>query len=380
MRRTRGTGRAGLLCIALFVLALCAAPSAQAFIYWANTGTTIGRATPNGGAVDQNFLASGQACGVAVDGKHIYWTGHADGGTGTGTIGRANLDGSHARPNFITGASNPCGLAVDRAHIYWSHTVSAGGIGRANLNGSGVDQSFVATNGHACGVAVDRAHLYWANRDFGTIGRSNLNGSPASVNQSFILGGTNICGVAVDRAHVYWADRDLDAIGRANLNGSPSSVDQTFIPGATNPCGLAVDRFHVYWANSFTSQIGRANINGSGVDQSLLPANIPCFVAVDTSNAFTFGKLKRHPRRGTATQTVKVPGPGRLVLFGRQVRRATDTAQAAGKVKMPVRAKGAATADLNATGSSTVRFKVTFTPSGGYPKSKPKTVTLIKRP
>ena len=261
--------------------ALVLPPSAGAFIYWANTGTTIGRANPDGSGANQNFLASGQACGVAVDRSHIYWTGNANGMIGVGTIGRANLDGTAPEPNFISGASNPCGVAVDGAHIYWSDTVAAGGIGRANLDGTGVNQSFAATDGYACGVAVDGSHLYWANRDAGTIGRANLDGNLASVDQSFIAGGTDICGVAVDGAHVYWADRESDSIGRADLDGNAASVNPKFISGASNPCGLAVDSSHVYWANSLSSAIGSANLDGSGVNQNLIAANIPCMVAAD---------------------------------------------------------------------------------------------------
>ena len=264
----------------LLVGALCAAQGADAFIYWANTGTTIGRARSNGTGIDQSFLASGQACGVALDKTHIYWTGHANGVPGKGTIGRARLDGSHRQPNFITGASNPCGLAVDRGHIYWSNTVSAGWIGRARLNGSHVQRKFVRTDGYACGVAVDRSHLFWANRDAETIGRSNLNGKRASVRQGFIRhAGTELCGVAVNRAHVYWADFQANSIGRAGKSGKPASVNRNFITGASHPCGLAVDRSHIFWANSLTGTIGRANLNGTGINQSLVPANIPCWVA-----------------------------------------------------------------------------------------------------
>ena len=43
---------------------------------------------------------------MAVAGGHVYWT------TLHGMIGRANLDGSGANHNFITGANSPLGVAV----------------------------------------------------------------------------------------------------------------------------------------------------------------------------------------------------------------------------------------------------------------------------
>ena len=130
---------------------------------------------------------------------------------------------------------------------------------------------------------MDRSHLYWANRDAGTIGRANLKGKRRRVRQGFIRGGNDICGVAVNRAHIYWADRASDSIGRADIDGKPSSVKKSFIPGTSNPCGVAVDGRRIYWANSLSGTIGRANLNGTGVNQSLVPANIPCWVAATRS-------------------------------------------------------------------------------------------------
>ena len=69
-------------------------------------------------------------------------------------IGRANLDGTGANPNFITGATNPDGLAVDGSHIYWANSGSTT-IGRANLDGVGVNQGFIPGAPSPTGVALD---------------------------------------------------------------------------------------------------------------------------------------------------------------------------------------------------------------------------------
>jgi hypothetical protein len=60
----------------LLLVALALASRADAFVYWANWGASTGS-----------------------------------------TIGRANLDGSGANQNFITGAGGPCGVAVEAAHV-----------------------------------------------------------------------------------------------------------------------------------------------------------------------------------------------------------------------------------------------------------------------
>jgi hypothetical protein len=88
--------------------------------------------------------------------------------------------------------------------------------------------------------------------------------------------------VAVDGAHVYWANVSTNSIGRSNLDGNPASVDQSFITGASSPRGVAVDGANVYWANVTTGTIGRSNLNGSGADQNFIAgASFPRGVAVD---------------------------------------------------------------------------------------------------
>src|SRR5262245_63909141 len=45
---------------------------------------------------------------------HVFWTEGVP-----GTIGRANVDGTAADQNFVTGGSQPHRLAVDATHVYW---------------------------------------------------------------------------------------------------------------------------------------------------------------------------------------------------------------------------------------------------------------------
>ena len=108
------------------------------------------------------------------------------------------------------------------------------------------------------------------------------------------------------------------------------------------------------------------------------------------SNAFKFGRLKRNKRKGTATMIVIVPGAGTITLKGKGVvgkqpgRSAKATASkavsAAGRVKLLIKAKGKAKRKLGRTGKVKVKMNVTYTPTGGTPNTKAKTVKLIKRP
>jgi virginiamycin B lyase len=273
--------------LTLFVLTLALAPRAEAFVYWADFDSgTIGRANLDGTDADQRFITrTGDPDqpggvllnGVAVDAGHIYWTDENG-----GTIGRANLNGTGADPSFITGLGAPVGVAVDAAHLYWTNRAADFGtstIGRANLDGTGVDHGFIPGLDNPSGVAVDAAHVYWTNTVlpelFAAIGRANLDGT--GVDRRFItIAPCGPSGVAVDAAHVYWADFGCSTIGRANLDGTGADISFIADAGAA-PVGVAVDAAHVYWANQGmlldsvrNGTIGRANLDGTGADNRFI--------------------------------------------------------------------------------------------------------------
>jgi sugar lactone lactonase YvrE len=211
---------------------------------------------------------------------YVYWTHDA------GTIARANLDGAAPNPGFISGATDPYGMAVDGAHVYWANFGSTT-IGRADLDGSpaSVNPSFITGANQPWGVAVDGAHVYWSNYGSGTIGRANLDGSGPV--QNFITGASSPHGVAVDGAHIYWANTTTDTIGRANLDGVTNKV-QNFITGASNPRGVAVDGAHIYWMNHTSGTVGRADLDGvTNKNQNFITgASSPQGVAVDGGHIY----------------------------------------------------------------------------------------------
>jgi virginiamycin B lyase len=277
---------------------------------------TIGRANLNGTMADQNFIPGATqpfaSPEVAVDAAHIYWTDER-----AGTIARANLDGTGLDQSFITGVSDTGGgtvtvpkdggpgtsnfpalrVAVDAAHVYWTNSAT-GTIGRANLDGTHVNRKFITGVGSPLGVAVDAAHVYWADSATGTIGRANLDGT--HVNRKFITGVGSPLGVAVDAAHVYWADSATGTIGRANLDGS----------GVNPTGGVAVDAAHVYWANAQT--IGRANLDGTAMNLNFITAGAPDGVAVDAGHVYWANDLAFSAQPGSQSWSI-----GRADLDGR---------------------------------------------------------------
>ena len=133
---------------------------------------------------------------------------------------------------------------------------------------------------------------------------------------------------------------------------------------------------------------GGSSLVPSGGGQLAAAAGTPSHVQI-TYTPFSFGKLKRNTRNGTATLSVNVPGPGTLVLTGkglvkehpgdRALRAIAKAVSAAGTVKLTVRSKGKKNRKLNRTGKVAVKAKVTFTNTGGFPLTEAKRIKLAKR-
>jgi len=97
-------------------------------------------------------------------------------------------------------------------------------------------------------------------------------------------------------------------------------------------------------------------------------------------NGFSFGKVKLNKRNGTAGLPAKVPGAGGIVLEAtKHVKVAKATAGGPRTVNLVVRPKGAAKRRLTRRGVAKVRLAVTFTPTGGDPRTKHRLLKLVKR-
>jgi hypothetical protein len=104
---------------------------------------------------------------------------------------------------------------------------------------------------------------------------------------------------------------------------------------------------------------------------------------LDPSSAFTLGTIRRNKKKGTATISVTVPGPGTLALSGKGVKaqqasRAGTSVAAAGTVALRIKAKGKKLRKLNRTARVKVAFNVTYTPTDGSANTQPGKVKLRK--
>jgi hypothetical protein len=404
--RARRAIHAGLLAaIALLVLPPLASAN---FVYWASGGqTTIGRAKLNGTGVNNAFISGlSNVGGVAVDSKYIYWT---QGLGTTSTIGRANLDGTGVNPNFIPHASgvqdfdNPpahAGIAVNSSSIFWNNTGS-GFIGKANIDGSSPVGNLVQTGPDpSCGIAADQNFVYWLDTGLGqSVGRATVDGNNRQT--GFISGATGSCGLAIDSNSLYWGST-TKAVGRAPAagGGANNSFIPSAVPAANAVCGVAVNSQYVFWGNSGASDfIGRANLSGSGSNPSLIAGPTdPCLPAAAPANKITVTSIAHKKKKGTAAISAKIPGAGQVTLnqastppdsnaVASSVKQVGLTLTQSGSFKLAVKPKGKTAKKLKkqvkkkGRGKVKVKVFIHFVPAGvtGVPNTKPVTVALIRQ-
>ena len=150
-----------------------------------------------------------------------------------------------------------------------------------------------------------------------------------------------------------------------------ASTSFTFGDGAGAP-GTSVT--HAY------SAPGTYQVTATAVDAGGTPASAGGAIAISPSYAFKVGKQKRNVKKGTATLTVDVSGPGQVAVSGKKVKRKSKHAARAGSVTLAIVAKGKALKQLNQKGKAKVRVTVTFTPDGGdHAATSAVSVTLKKK-
>ena len=404
MRRVPQTGLAGALLIALALLA--APPRAHAnFVYWTSgePGSGIARAKLNGSGLDKAFITGlSHPHGVVTDSRFIYWT---QGDATNGSIGRANLDGSTPNQLFIpheAGVGDPSGIAVTPSSIYWQHDGNR--IGRANIDGTGADPDFIITTSTACGLAADSDFLYFLGAGGTRIGRASLDGSV--VTPDFASIPDAFCGLSADYNYLYWGSDAGNTVGAVPVAGGapdPGYVDAGTMGGG--PSGVAVNSQFIFWGNYDTGAIARANLNGSAIKPGLIPdAGVtgppedPSQLTAAPANKITVNFVAVNRKRGTATIQAKVPSPGVVTMdeadgapdggastasvqqVSMELPRAevfeltvTPTGRTAKKLRKRVLRKGKARA--------TVAVFIHFVPAtvAGVPNTEPVVVTVVKK-
>ncbi|MFM9043936.1 MAG: choice-of-anchor D domain-containing protein, partial [bacterium] len=315
MARKLRTALASILAVA----ALGAiAPAANAYVYWANFGSgSIARANLDGTNPEQSFISGlSQVLDVAVDSNYIYWN---DQGT---SIARANLDGTGVNRSFVGSAGSPTNVAVYGGYIYYVNS-NGNSIGRVGVNGSSQDNGcitgLIAASDRAYGVEVDSTGIYVASFNNNRILRWDLNGT----NRTYLFDTapqTGPTGIALRNPYLYTANFDSDSIGRGQWVGTDWS--KKFVSGVSlgDPNGVAVDANHIFWTNTLTNTIGRSNLDGTSPNGSLVTgASGPSGMTIDalspaadlTPSTYDYGDVKasggEKPMTFTLTSAGNVP-------------------------------------------------------------------------
>jgi hypothetical protein len=174
--------------------------------------------------------------------------------------------------------------------------------------------------------------------------------------------------------------------------GSDAGLDisgETSVAYAAMTVGGVTSLYTVDLASGTATPVGPVGSGSSAVASIAVGGPDPPLPTLPPSNQFSFGKLKRNTKKGTATLAVSVPGPGSLDLTGKGVkaqrtgavaRLPAKAVTAAGTVKLKIVPKGKTKKKLSKSGSAKVKLTVTFTPTGGAAASQKKTVKLKKRP
>jgi DNA-binding beta-propeller fold protein YncE len=187
--------------------------------------------------------------------------------------------------------------------------------------------------------------------------------------------------LAVGSGQIFVADQEEDMIERFNLAGAylgGFSVESD-PAGVVTACGGNV--FVVEEEVSF-ARIARFGEPGTPPPPCAEPSSgepIQVSLIPTPSNRIRFAGLVKNRRNGSAVLFVRVPGPGRVILKGRGVRRLARGAPRAKVVRLPVKPKVRLRRFVKRHGKGRIRVEVTFRPAGGEPRSIEKVIVLKRR-
>jgi YVTN family beta-propeller protein len=106
----------------------------------------------------------------------------------------------------------------------------------------------------------------------------------------------------------------------------------------------------------------------------------PIAAPAPPSDNFRFGRIVHNLRNGTVRVQVKLPSAGFVLLFGKKVHAVTRKSKGVQSMWLTLHARVRLAKQLKKTLRAPVKFRVTFTPNGGTPKTAHRSVTLQRAP
>jgi hypothetical protein len=254
-------------------------------------------------------------------------------------------NGTSAVRNVTAVASGPESVGIS---IFVTKTGATVRIDAVNTIASGeTDASAGATSGGTAMIAFDHSNL-----DRFTGGVTSTNGQTAP--PLFVNAAANDYREA-SASPTIGAGLTDPANGPTDLDGNPRT---TTLFSCTPPAPVVTD------IGAYQNQLVAVPAIGCPV------ARVP--------NNFSFVRLIRNRRKGTAKLIVKAPTAGVFLLRSGKVRQVKRKAIRKGNVVLNVRPKPRTLKRLKRRHRMSVRIRVTFYPNGGKPRTKGKSLTLIR--
>ncbi|MBS1893113.1 MAG: PKD domain-containing protein [Actinobacteria bacterium] len=168
--------------------------------------------------------------------------------------------------------------------------------------------------------------------------------------------------------------------------GTGTGISATHTYGATGTYAAklsVVDNEGCGGAQVFTGRTAYCSGNvGASVTHpvTVAPPVIPIAAPAPPSNSFRFGRIVHNLRNGTVRIQVTLPSAGFVLLFGNKVHAVTRKSSVSQTMWLTLHARVELAKRLKTTLRAPVRFRVTFTPNGGTPKTVHRSVTLLRAP
>jgi YVTN family beta-propeller protein len=160
--------------------------------------------------------------------------------------------------------------------------------------------------------------------------------------------------------------------------GTGAGLSHTYNAAGTFDASLSV--FDNEGCGSVQVFTGRTAYCSGGAATVTHPVAVAAPAVKVPSNKFTFGRMVKNRKNGTVRLQVKLPGAGSVVLTGGQVHKVTRKASKAGSMWLTIHARVELNKRLKKIHRATVKVRIAFTPTGGKPLAKTRSITLLRAP